>query len=88
MPVYNPGTFSLPLNMPITIVSGTTYALLAVPSQLLASIALLYSNTYNGTFSPLANSNIGPNGCAVNGGFVRVGGAPVSVTITRNSFKK
>jgi hypothetical protein len=87
MPVYNPGTFSLPLTTPTTMQFGITYALLPVPSKLLAGVALLSSTTYNGTFSPLANSNIAP-GANVNGGFVKVAASPTSVTITRNPFKK
>jgi hypothetical protein len=88
MAEFNPGTFSLPAGINTTMQYGITYALLPVPAQLLAGIALLYCNTYNGTYSPLANSNIGPNGCPVNGGFVKVAASPTTVMITKKTLKQ
>ena len=85
MATYN--TFSLPFQIPTNMVVGQVYALLAIPSKLLASTLLTFSTTYAGTYASLANSNVGPNGCDVNAGFVKCS-APTSVTIKRNSFKK
>jgi hypothetical protein len=85
MATYN--SFSLPFAIPTVMQYGITYALLPVPGKLLGDIPVLFSTTYGGAYTSLANSNIAP-GAAVNGGFVKAAASPVNVVITRNSFKK
>lgn len=86
MAAYN--TFSFPFTTTNTMVVGQVYALLNIPSTLLANNLVTFSTTYGGTYNSLVNSNVGPNGAPINNaGFIKAT-VPTTVVIKRNSFKK